>query len=127
VSPRQPRSREVRTRVTFFLPVANPRQDLAVQRVIAYLTRQRSRRIPVTGFTHSQFPDTVFSGLWWDDRNRKWIPDPVALFIVDYLISPNNLESALSRLKKAVADAYKQFDEDQEELWIVSERVIRYM
>lgn len=113
--------------MTFFLPVRNPSQELALTRVIQYLMNQRSRRIPVTGFTHSQFPDAVFSGLWWDDQSSKWILDPVALFIVDYLISPNDLGVALRRLKLALENAYKKFGEDQKEFWIVGERVIRYI
>lgn len=120
--------REVRTRLTFFLPVANERQELAIRDIVGYLGRQRRGRLPVTGYTHSRYPDAAFSGLWWDEEKPGWVPDEVVLFIVDYQIPLHDplFTKAMQRLKRAILGCYQRRGEKQEDIWIVAERVVRY-
>jgi len=60
-----PVRREERTRVTFFLPVNNAREEQALMEVVRYLVSQRRAAAPVTGFTYSNLANGVFPGTWW--------------------------------------------------------------
>lgn len=116
---------EARTRITFFLPARTPSEELAVYAITRYLEQQRSNQVAITGFTHSQFPDTVFSGYWWDDQ---WYREGIALFIIDYDLPPEDrsLRQTLRRLRQTIERRYKSYDSVQQEVWIVAERVLRY-
>lgn len=116
---------EVRTRVTFFLPARTLTEELAARAIARYLEQQRKRRVAVTGFTRSQFPDTVFSGYWWDG---EWNREGVALFVIDYglpLETPR-LEQAIRRLRQIIERRYRSYGSEQSEIWLVAQRVIRY-
>ena len=125
-----PVRREERTRVTFFLPVNNAREEQALMEVVRYLVSQRRAAAPVTGFTYSNLANGVFSGTWWKGAGRKgaWVgPENIILFIVDLgqKIDEAKLTAALTRLKHAIIRAYRK-GSPQDEVWIVAERVVRY-
>jgi len=116
---------EIRTRITFFLPVNNDREHRAASAIIRYLRQQRKRHVVVSGFTHSQFPDTVFTGYWWSDQ---WIREGIVLFVVDYqfALDSRELQQALRRLKQTIKQRYESYGSKQEEIWVIGERVIHY-
>ena len=120
--------REARTRVTFFLPVGNDREEKAIRSIIDYLQRQRKSRIPITGFTRSQFPDAVFAGYWWSDTRSKWDEEYVISFIIDYGFPLDNRQLArtLGRLRQVIAHRYAHYGSVQEDIWIIAQRVERY-
>ena len=126
-----PVRREERTRVTFFLPVNNAREEQALMEVVRYLVAQRRGPAPVTGFTYSNLANGVFSGTWWTAPARRkgaWVgPENIILFIVDLgqTIDEAKLSAALTRLKRAIIRAYRK-GSPQDEVWLVAERVVRY-
>lgn len=127
-----PVRREERTRVTFFLPVNNAREEQALMEVVRYLVAQRRGAAPVTGFTYSNLANGVFSGTWWTAPARRkggWVgPENIILFIVDLgqKIDEVKLTAALTRLKRAIIRAYRKGGSPQDEVWLVAERVVRY-
>ena len=127
-----PVRREERTRVTFFLPVNNAREEQALMAVVRHLVGERRAAAPMTGFTYSNLANGVFSGTWWragsGRRKGAWVgPENIILFIVDFgqKIDDRKLEAALGRLKRAIIRAYRR-GSPQEEVWLVAERIVRY-
>jgi hypothetical protein len=120
---------EDRTRVTLFLPVHKTDDIRAVRLVIGYLRRQRTvKDCKITGFTFSMFPNAAFFGIWWSSKRRKWIPEKVALIIMDYHcpIGEAKLDHALGRLKHTVHRSYAKFGRPQDVVWIIAEQVMRF-
>lgn len=120
---------DTRTRVTFFLPIADSGDEKAVRAVVDYLRKQRTtKRTPVSGFTHGALIDAGFTGYWWSPRRRKWFREQVVSFVVDYghQLDDKEIGWTLKRLKKAIRSRYKRYGKDQEEIWLIAQRVTRY-
>lgn len=118
---------DIRTRVTFFLPTAQASEEKAVYDIISYLEQQRTRRVPVTGYTHSRLRNAVFRGGWW--AGSDWVREGVALFVVDYGYPLGNrqLDRALGRLKQVIGGAYSRHGSPQQEVWLIAQEAIRYV
>lgn len=120
---------EERTRVTLFLPAHEIGDMDAVRSIIHYLRTQRtSRQCPITGFTNSNYPDCVLRGTWWSARRSQWVLEKVALVIMDYAkpLGEVALEDALTRLNRVILSNYKHFGREQESIWMIAERVLRF-
>jgi hypothetical protein len=113
---------EIRTRVTFFLPVNNASEHKALAAVIRYLQGQREAELSVTGFTQSRTPDTVFVGYWWHDR---WWREGVALFIVDYDAKEEDdrFAKGIERLQTEIAASYAHYGSAQQQIWLTAQRI----
>jgi hypothetical protein len=130
-----PGGNENRIRVVFNLPMNGDRQENAVNHVIEYLKQQRSKKIGIDGFTHSEIYPPVFQGYWWDtepplsDDSPKLVEDNLVLFVVDYL-KPNaqihfNLFGEIQKLKSEIAAIYGRFADAEQEVWVVSFGIAR--
>ncbi len=119
---------ELRTRVSFFLPRRSIQEEQAVRSVIAYLQTQLNGDPPVTGFTHSSFPMTVFSGFWWNDDRAEWQRERVILFTVDYDVDleDRRLAAALGRLYRVIQRRYERYGSPQQVVWIITNGVVRF-
>jgi hypothetical protein len=119
---------EVKTRVTFFLPVNDTDEEQAFLAILRYLQEQRTSQIPVTGFTTSTLPDTGFSGEWWDSTSNGWLEEVVALCIVDYSLPFHDarLQQAIGELKRKIDQEYKDHNSEQEQIWIVAQEAYLY-
>lgn len=120
---------EDRTRVTIFLPVHKNDDVRAVRLITGYLSKQRrAKECKVTGYTFSVFPNAAFFGVWWSSKQRKWVPEKVALIIMDYhcALGDPKLESALGRLKETIHQSYARFNRPQDVVWIIAEPVLRF-
>ena len=96
---------ESRTRVTLFLPVKNAREEHAVRAVIGYL---KSNFI---GCTHSLLVDPVFRGHWFSEEDNAWIPDPIAVFVMDYKndLEEQELQKEIGQLRTVIQESYQQY------------------
>ena len=97
----------------------------------SYLRSQRrAKHCRVTGFTNSTFPNSPFWGVWWSDDNKKWIPEKVAILVVDYQEylgdQHQHLEAALRRLNRVILNRYEHFGRKQESTWIVAQSATRF-
>lgn len=120
--------REGRTRVIFNLPIEDENEERAVSDIIDYLQSQRISQLGLRGFTHSILKNAVFCGYWWSDDTQQWIKDRIVLFIIDYLFDVDDhvLIQHLRELKRIVSEAYRLYGSMQEEIWLVSHKVLRY-
>jgi hypothetical protein len=121
---------EARTRVTFFLPANDNKEHKAIFTVVRYLRSQlKCLTAPVTGYTFSQIPDPVFVGSWWWEGRKQWKSDSVVLFMIDYerTLDDHRLENGIRRLKTKIKSAYSAVRRTQEEIWIITHRVQRFV
>lgn len=71
----------------------------------------------------------VFRGYWWSHEKRSWILDEIALFIIDYQLDPQDTEfiTHVRELKDTISNSYRRYGSTQEEIWIISHPVLRYI
>jgi hypothetical protein len=135
---------EERLRVLCHLPTNHENEEMAIYEVIDYLKARKddpADPIGVMGFTYSEFvvseeasgeagKGPVFQGVWWDPDN-DWVPDQIALLIVDYRRPPgaslNTFFQAIVRLKQAIAARYADNQRPQDEIWVVAHPLIRFL
>lgn len=119
---------ENRTRATCHLPLRNEREEKAFKSVIAYLQKQRTKRIGVNGYTYSD--PNAFFGFWWDSKKRRWIEDKIVLLMIDYKIPLSNpretLAGKIAELKAQIRKAYERHGSPQDEEWVVTQRITRH-
>lgn len=120
---------ERRTRVMFYLPIKDGREVKAVNHIICYLQELRTSRLGLSGFTHSILRDPVFRGYWWSGERLQWIKDRIVFFIVDYHFDIHDpaLTEHLMGLKNTISEAYRIYGSIQEEIWLVSHSIVRYV
>jgi hypothetical protein len=81
----------------------------------------------ITGYTRSNILDPVFFGGWWDDRRKTWQRERVVSFIIDYKRELEEMDEVLHLLKGNIARIYRDNGSVQDELWIIAQRVTRYV
>lgn len=117
-----------RTRVSLFLPLDSLSHVKAFRKVVAFLKKQRTApHVPVTGFTHSQFPDAVLVGTWWSTKRKQWDVEKVVLVLIDFQLGLEHPELAksLEKLKKQILKSYQNAGSPQDEVWINVQRLSR--
>lgn len=118
---------EQRTRVTCHLPLQTAEEEKAAIEVARYIRAQKDDGIGVTGYHQAD----GFSGAWWSEKKQIWIYDQMLLLIVDYSLSLGDPDHALmeviTKLKQAIVAAYTKHGSKQEEIWITSEKLTRYI
>src|SRR4051794_23308667 len=119
---------ESRTRVTCHLPVGNVGEERAFKKVIQYLRSLKDRHIGLSGYTFTD--PSASQGFWWSQTEMEWIEDPIVLLMIDYKISLDNpkysLADQIAELKQIIINSYKQYGSQQEEVWIVAQKLSRY-
>lgn len=112
----------------FNLPIEDENEELAINYIISYLQNQRTQRIGLGGFTHSLLKNPVFRGFWWSKVRQQWIKDRLVLFVIDYHLDIDDplLIQHLRTLKITIAVAYRTYGSLQEEIWLVSYKILRY-
>jgi hypothetical protein len=104
----------------------------AYDEVILYVRTQRTRKPPVTGYTHSDtLPVPVFHGYWWGKpkpgAKYQWISDEIVMLFID--VKTNMHEKSflqfLKRLKKHILAVYSKNKCSQQEIWIVAQNAPR--
>ncbi len=70
-------------------------------------------------------------GLWWDAAMGGWVPDPIAVLIVDYQRHPGVSQQALFqsilKLKRTIAARYRENGRQQEKIWVVAHPLLRFL
>jgi hypothetical protein len=135
---------EDRLRVICHLPANHHDEELAVYEVIDYLKGRKDDPddpIEISGFTYSEFVaregsrdaaggGPIFQGVWWDCE-KEWVPDQIALLIVDYQqpddVSRSSFLQAIVRLKQAIFDRYAENGRPQDEIWVVAHQLMRFL
>lgn len=81
------------------------------------------------GFTYSTLKNAVFYGFWWSHDKQCWVKDRIVLFIIDYhfYIDDPVLIRHLDELKSVISDAYTRYGSAQEEIWLVSHNIKRFI
>lgn len=118
-----------RTRVTLFLPLANEKHENAICAFVEYLKSNHNRPIPITGFISSLLRPAGFSGYWWSDESNSWVEEYNMSFIIDFGLSFNSrsVPLILKELKNTIADLYKHYGSEQDEIWLIAQPVERYV
>lgn len=120
---------EARTRVVFNLPVNSAGEEKALYEIIGYLQNQKDRQTGVTGFTYSDPIPPVFTGYWWSDDEQVWMNDAIVMVLVDFKTPSGgatfSVAGEMTKLKRAISEAYRRNGSKQEEIWIVAHRVSR--
>lgn len=122
-----------RVRVICHLPYRDaPEFRKAFDEVIRYVRDQRTRKPPVTGYTHSDLlPTPVFHGYWWGKprpgAKLQWIPDEIVMLIIDLKTNMHEdiFKRFMQRLKSQIAAVYKKNKCSQQEIWIVAQNAPR--
>ena len=131
---------ETRTRVICYLPTSfqheedNKRQiqlQLAFLHALDYIeTLYRKKVMDVAGYTMSK--DNSYAGRWRSSDNtleedKKWVQDDLRIVTINFRLSidDNVFRNELIMLREAVAKAYYNQSQLQDELWIIAHELIR--
>ena len=129
---------EERVRVIIHLPHSSANQAKAFRDILKYIKQQRTKAIPVTGYTHSSFRPSVYTGFWWGVPDEQygqagakdtWVRDDIVVLMVDLQMSfqDDRLSDLLARLKNKIFEIYQRHKSQQEEVWIVSHGMFRQL
>jgi hypothetical protein len=119
---------EERLRVICHLPLSNPGQLKVASQFVTYLQsiRETVTDIGVDGFTHSQTLPPVFRGYWWSQRRKRWVPEGIAVFLIDYKVAQAaEVGEQVLLLKRKLAEFYRESTNQQEEVWVVAHQILR--
>ena len=123
---------EERVRVVCHLPYRDaPNYRQAFDEIIQYIRQQRSRSVPVTGYTRSSLRPRVFVGYWWGvpdakrnqrDAKPEWVPDEIVVLMIDLTtnLQDDRLSKFLRRLKVRILKIYATHRCKQQEIWIIT-------
>ena len=120
-----PTPTEPRIRLSCHFPNHSSYQKKAFSAFLTYLKSQKNEALEITGYTQSD----GLTGQWWSDVIHGWIEDNITVITLDLTGDEDEeaFASAITDLKNYAHECYEEAGDAQEEIWITTHPLTRYL